>query len=600
MSDTSVSISFGGQTSDFEVACQRALASMKALTDGVSTLTANLAAATAGLNTTTPAMNTAAAATAGAATAMKTVAPAAQDAAQSLEKVAVTQATAGASATNLGAAIGTSTSALHAATSATKNHGAAPEAMVLVHEAMSGRFSRMGGSLMILTQRLGGASMAMMALAGAFGVAAMGAMHAIEWFDKLSAAKLLATAGGVGSGIANKDLEAQLDKVKRIKDATTEAAGQVVHALDTLPGMTLPVLDQMTSTMHTLALRMGEDLPAAAKKVGDAWNLNATAGADLLNKTRASTEAVQAYARAAQEGDAIQARTILLKEMARSEAEVVKGTRLSTEVNSDAAAKAKLLRDMGAGGRAMGGASTAEDTAAQAVTLAESAANADRLAAALGNVSATVKGAEVTTWSQRVDADLQKAVFGTEQAAHQQGANWQHIHEAMADTTVKFWQNEVGQTTAGTKNREEAERKLMAALEAQDMAKLRFDTVNGQKSVQEHIAELSAEQAANRDDYTKWMAIEAQKLTVLRNAYGEKSKQYQAELRAEETYQREHQAKLEALELEHITKDEAIRQKQLQETLNGLAAEVAAQQMNKSEELTWRARRLRPRGCWSP
>ena len=231
--------------------------------------------------------------------------------------------------------------AMEAATNATKNHGAATEAMVLVHEAMSGRFSRMGGSLMILTQRLGGASLAMMAMGGAAGVAAMGLMHLIEWMDKVSAAKLAAEAGGVGSGIAVKDLDAQVDKLRKV---TTEAeqAGAAVHTMASLPGMNLPVMDQLSTDLHALSLRMGEDIPSAAKKVGEAWNLNAVAGAELLNKTRATTAAVQAFVKASQEGDALKARSVLLRVAARITAEEAAST--GAQAPAAAAAVAEVER----------------------------------------------------------------------------------------------------------------------------------------------------------------------------------------------------------------------------------------------------------------
>jgi chromosome segregation ATPase len=55
-------------------------------------------------------------------------------------------------------AVNANAAALGAHTNATHNNRAASEAMVLVHEAVSGRYTKMGGSLMILMQQMGGAS----------------------------------------------------------------------------------------------------------------------------------------------------------------------------------------------------------------------------------------------------------------------------------------------------------------------------------------------------------------------------------------------------------------------------------------------------------
>ena len=473
--------------------------------------------------------------------------------------------------------------AMEAATNATKNHGAATEAMVLVHEAMSGRFSKMGGSLMILTQRLGGASLAMMAMGGAAGVAAMGLMHLIEWMDKVSAAKLAAEAGGVGSGIAVKDLDAQVDKLRKV---TTEAeqAGAAVHTMASMPGINLPVMDQLSTDLHALSLRMGEDIPSAAKKVGEAWNLNAVAGAELLNKTRATTAAVQAFVKASQEGDALKARSVLLREVARSTAEVAAQTKMGAQADTEAnAARLRVQTAMGLSGASKMPAAAAK--VIDAAEMADGAEQAGRLAAALANVSTVVKGAEVTSWSQRVDADLQKAVFATEQSAHAQGATWQKIHEAMADTSVKFWQDQVGQTKEGTKNREEAERHLMTALEAQDMAHIKADATGAKQALHEQLTALTEQQAAHHDDFQVVMQIEDQKIALLKAAGKEYTAELNRELTARDNLIREHANKVAGIDLETIAKGIANDRTRLETKKSDLAAEVSDYQITKQDEI---------------
>ena len=510
---------------------------------------------------------------------------------QALEKASASYNAARAAVQQHAAALTTHKTAVNAAsvavkdaTTATHNHGAATEAMVLVHEAMSGRFSRMGGSLMILTQRLGGASLAMMAMGGAAGVAAMGLMHLVEWMDKVSAAKLAAEAGGVGSGIAVKDLDAQVDKLSKV---TTEAeqAGAAVHTMASLPGMNLPVMDQLSTDLHALSLRMGEDIPSAAKKVGEAWNLNAVAGAELLNKTRATTAAVQEFVKAAQEGDALKARSVLLMEVARSTAEVAAQTKLGAKADTEAnTARARV-------NAAMANAPGAK-TPASALKLIDAAETRDagmqanRLAAALANVSTVVKGAEVTSWSQRVDADLQKAVFATEQSAHAQGATWQKIHEAMADTSVKFWQDQVGQTKEGTKNREEAERHLMTALEAQDMAHIKADATGAKQALHEQLTALTEQQAAHHDDFQVVMQIEDQKIALLRAAGKEYTAELNRELTARENLIREHANKVAGIDLETIKQKIQDGRAARDTERNELSADVAEHMMTKQAEIT--------------
>jgi hypothetical protein len=158
----------------------------------------------------------------------------------------------------------------------------------------------------------------MMAFAGAMGVAGLAALHLIENLSKLRQAKLMAEAGGLGSGISNEEIDKQVKLLKERGSVEVEQAGKVVNAFASMQGTGTAVLGELTADVRNLALRLGEDVPQAAAKIVSAWNLDAGAGGELLQRTRASADAIRAFSLAAQDGDAIKARTILLQELSRS------------------------------------------------------------------------------------------------------------------------------------------------------------------------------------------------------------------------------------------------------------------------------------------
>lgn len=448
-----------------------------------------------------------------------------------LEKSAAAHNAARGAVGNLTNQIQAAKPAMEALTKETHNHGAATEAMVLIHEAMSGRFSKMGGSLMILTQRIAGSSLAMMGLAGAFGVAAMGAMHLVEWLDKVRNAKLLAEAGGVGGAISPADLDAQVDKLRKVKDVTAEMAGAAVHAFAAMHGASKDVLTELTSDVRALALRLGEEVPQAAGRMVEAWNLNERAGADLLEKTRASAETVKAFTKAAQDNDAIKARTILLQELSRS----TKDTEVQTRLAADAELRSTQLKTRLGMVANISGKQTpaAGQGMIDAAKIEDDVTRAQRLARAIASVNDEMKLPPPVAWSQLMSEQLHVVTREAGTAARTQGKDWRQTHEAEAEATVRFWQRVVSETKEGTKNRIEAEDKLVQAEEARDMVTQRLGERSAKEALQSRLMGLAAEVAANHDNLALVQQLETEKLAMIRAAEGEGSKLYKEELRTQ-------------------------------------------------------------------
>lgn len=201
---------------------------------------------------------------------------------------------------------------------------------------------------------------------------------------------------------------------------------------------------------------------------------------------------------------------------------------------------------------------------------------------------AAMKDKGDTSWVQKQEA----ALAAQNVAIIRSSATLKDATQGKLANEVDFWGKVLAGTNLSVQQRAEAEHQLVRAQQQQAEETLRIkdaasraSVTTAKKGVQEEISELAAQQAANRDDFTQWTALEQQKLTILRAAYGEKSKAFQDELKAEETYQREHLAKLETLELERINRANAIGQKGLGERIAQLQTEEAQEKLSKAEEL---------------
>ncbi|MBC7635774.1 MAG: hypothetical protein H7251_09250, partial [Acetobacteraceae bacterium] len=186
-----------------------------------------------------------------------------------------------------------------------------------------------------------------------------------------------------------------------------------------------------------------------------------------------------------------------------------------------------------------------------------------------------------TSWLQKQEAAVGKITNAIVMSAKKS----KEATESKLAAEIKFWGETAHNAEFSVTQRAAAEHKLTGFVEQQKLAQLRAAEAGAKSGTSAEIAELSAQQAAHHDDFTKWMELENQKLAILRAAHGEKSREYQSELRAMENFQREHEARMQAIELQRLTKDAEIGQKALQEKIQRLAAEVAAQQLTKSDEL---------------
>ena len=199
MSDT-VSVRITANAADFSSACQAATQAMTAFTATVAQASSTLAAASSGFNQATPAMQRAAGASKQAAAAFAETGTSAKQAASDMK-----QAT-GAGATLSGTMEKVSEAAGHAAHGSS---GLTRELIVMGHEAVSGNFSRIPGSLMVLAERMGGLSLATLGWAAAIGVAVYAVYELADAWVRVNTTVNEAHGAMIAVGTLSRDSDGQ-------------------------------------------------------------------------------------------------------------------------------------------------------------------------------------------------------------------------------------------------------------------------------------------------------------------------------------------------------------------------------------------------------
>lgn len=661
MSDTSVQISFGGQTSEFEAACQRALAAMKGLTDGVATLTAGLAASTQGLNATTPAMTATAKATDVAVAAVKQVSPAAQTATAAMQALVnattgVDRATksAASSADAFGVLMGEAATEVKALSGAASEAGgtiertsghmerfhgvtnrARAEVIVIAHEMLQGRFSRIPGSLMVLAEGMGGVSMAVMGTAAAVAGLAFGFYEVVAAAHAAEAAMAGANNVAVLQGRVGKEAEAAAIRwTTAMRGASllskSEARGIAV-AISDIPGMSHQAKEALIELAPALAKVLDpKDPEKAAEAIGKIFQSTGSLRSFVEENRLLDGVQRQQFEAAVKAGEGYKAQALALDGLRARLGPAASQMATALKLQQETALKTKgdphailptdpaelaqqtISLRMPQGGLA----ASEEDRHSQTVaeeylhTLRErQKLEADeltirqRLAAATTDDAkneaalalrtnqeqqATLKNRGDTSWLQKQEGALKDQEIGIIRSAK----TAKEAADAKLAAEEAYWRKLLTDETLTAGQREAVSARLKSAelrhaeevLQARDRAATAA-ALAGKKSVQEQVAELSAEQAAHRENFVEWTRLEQQKLGILRAAYGEKSREFQTELRAEETYLRQHQAHLEALELQRIEHQNADGQKALAARISALGEEVAEHRLTKAEEL---------------
>jgi hypothetical protein len=213
-------------------------------------------------------------------------------------EVAATSGQAAAGALALGLAQGRVTQAVERATAAVVTNRAvhldsraAYEGTVLIHEAMMGRFSRLPGSLMIMSQRLAGTAGTAAALGAALealpliAVAAAVVGGIVAWAqyeDAMGKAAQVAAGLGATSEATGRQLEQLAQSATAASNITEGDAHKAAEAFAAAGDATNATIAGMTDNVAFYARMTGEKMPEAIKTLAEALK-DPEKGAKALN-----------------------------------------------------------------------------------------------------------------------------------------------------------------------------------------------------------------------------------------------------------------------------------------------------------------------------
>ena len=163
--------------------------------------------------------------------------------------------------------------------------GASREFIVLGHEVISGNFSRIPGSLMVLGERMGGLSLSTMGWGAAIG----GAAYAL--YEMATAAEnaaqyqldLNAALQSTSKAVTTAQLNAEIDALRRMPNVSREAAEALVMGYSRAYNIGGDMIGKLSRLTVDFAAQTGRTIPEAQKILSEAF-ADPARGADALQK----------------------------------------------------------------------------------------------------------------------------------------------------------------------------------------------------------------------------------------------------------------------------------------------------------------------------
>ena len=191
------------------------------------------------------------------------------------------------------------------------------EFRALFDELSSGRTRQTPGTIAIIANRvfgLGPAALAAVggvaALVGGLGYLAVEAYRASEAAENARAAFAFQ---GLSEGAAQ--INGWVEQVDKIPGVASNAAGKTVAAFTRIRDASPQLIEALISRLPALARGMGEDVPAAAKKLADVFADVDKKGESFLRDFHASAGTVNEFTAAAARGDRAQEFALILAQL---------------------------------------------------------------------------------------------------------------------------------------------------------------------------------------------------------------------------------------------------------------------------------------------
>jgi hypothetical protein len=502
------------------------------------------------------------------------------------------------------------------------------ELLVIGHEAMTGNFSRIPGSLITMADRSGFLTGKLVELASQFTVMqgiALGALAAVTAAIGVMIARAIEAANSIrqignaavllGQDTARARAEAagMNDQLKGIGVGQTEAL-KVAGGIETVTSATAAQKSALADLAVAFAKSIGETPEKATEKLVSALNHGASGVQSLITEYKlwdAQTGLVQrsqlklaedTHDSAASTGIAIDALSKRYPEL------LAKIKEFRAAGNTDMEFQAGPMQEMklpDAPQRAESPevAKQRDETVKYNAELNKSLALQDALKGAQAQYAAAGSEAERRIAAEaehniQVQIQLQRRMGDSSWVQEQEAALNEILVKAAAHATtrkgmveaenrasVTFWE-------AASKQINLTEGEMNAALSALSHARIQLRgeeltdaAAAAKQALADKLAALSEEQAANHDDYQKVMQIEQEKLALIKAAHGASSKSYESELAKQDTMRRTHAAKMASDEEHDLAVQTSEDDKALAALKSSLDAQVAAQQITKSKEL---------------
>jgi len=457
------------------------------------------------------------------------------------------------------------------------------ELVVLGHEAMSGRFSRIPGSVLVLAEYLGQAGLAVTGLIAGFAMAAIGAEKLIGFMGRINSLKTGVQSAGAffNPGLDQQALTDMAMKFRQLKDVTTEDSQQVVAAYARMQGATIQTVQALVDETQKFAEATGEKLPVAAENLKRAFESPTADGLRFLQSINASSQAINAFNAVSGENTTIQRRVIMLNELDAATQRVAK-TQQNVNKNKEEDSSTAMMAYGGFDGGGLALVQGQWDVMDEAEKKRITQHN-QIMRDALTNMSNVEQQttSQTPTWFelQAQGADELKAKIAGTATDYKQ----EHIDEA---TSLRdYWQQASTLAQAGSKDQMRANEQYLRYKEQADLLTLKLDESTAKSSLEAQLAALTAQQKAAGENRSQILALEDQKLALLRAAYGEDSKQYQTELakklEMETQFTKQSMAQAET----KLKNQERLDAESLATTTKRLNAEVQLNKLTKAEAI---------------
>ena len=247
-----------------------------------------------------------------------------------------------------GTAAAGATAMTEAVNAATKAHGglslatagSTREIIVLAHEMVQGRFSRIPGSLMVLGERMGGISLSTLGWAAAIGVVTFAAYELIKNMVEAQSAinGLDAVFAFKNIPIAKDEIKQFYDQLRQLPGVTDEVAQQVIRAFASMKDVNAASMQAMLNYLQPVANEMSVKLPDAAKEMAKAFSDMDGQGDKFLTSLGASREEINQFDAALGRGDRADAFRIMLTAIAEGADRAKQNTVEEAQATNDIAA----------------------------------------------------------------------------------------------------------------------------------------------------------------------------------------------------------------------------------------------------------------------